>query len=243
LQLRIALVTGAVMLTAAVAGTAVAGPNTSQTVDMTLSPAKAGTKSKPKRHELSFEATTTEPDGTQPPTIAKAVVYFPKGLRFNPGKFPKCKYESLFFNRPEECPAGSKVGSGSATAVSGDLTATPKLTAYNGEDGKSLSIYVTLQFPYLIAQPFKATLSKGTTAYPNKLTLPIPSNLQEPVPGVIAAITKFAMTVGATTRRDGKRIGYIETVKCPASGSFKVKGVFTARDGEQFTAESETPCD
>jgi hypothetical protein len=234
----------AAALAFAAAGTAEAGPNTQQVVSMKLSPSKAGTKKKPANVRLTFEAATTEPDGSQPPTITNVELYFPKELRFNPSKFATCSMADLMPGDPSVCPRASKVGTGSAEALAaaGAIRAQPALTAFNGAAGNELILYTSLQTPINLNQAISARLSKTGGAFAHKLTMPIPSNLQEPIPGIVATITKFSATIGGTVKKNGRKTGYIELVGCPRSKKLKIRGVFTTRDGQQLTAENTTPC-
>jgi len=240
LIVRIAVTAGIAML----AGTAVAlaGPNTQQRIILKVSPSEAGTAKKPKSVSLTFETGTSEPDGTQPPTMTQAVIYFPRGLKFNAKKFPSCDMETLEFEGKAKCPLKSRVGSGSATAVAGTIVAEPTVTPFNGPGGNKLLLLVEMQSPIVINAPMEATLTKVTGKYSYKLTLPIPAFIQEPGPGILAAITRFTVKAGSTITRDGRKYGYIETVSCPASHEWKIKGVFTARDGQQLISESTARC-
>jgi hypothetical protein len=196
-------------------------------LDLKLSPSKAGTKKKPKGVKLNFHLTLGTDDGTSPPTTKETVVSFGKGIKFNASKFPSCSLATLNSKGPKACPKGSKVGTGSATALVGGspgepaptTTETLKVTAYNGPGGKKYELYLDGDSPAVIKQAIEGTLSKASGDYGYKLDVTIPPNLQQPVPGVFAPLVDFKVNTGGTyTKKKGKKktkYNYIETTSCP----------------------------
>jgi hypothetical protein len=232
-----ALATLAVAIAAVFALTSVASAATSAKLDLKLSPGTAGTKKKPSGKKLNFHLTQTTDDGTSPPTFSTVVAYLGKGLRFNYTKFPKCSNSTLNSKGPSACPKGSKVGTGSALALVGGspgepaptTTETLKVTAYNGGSGK-YELWLDGDTPANIKQALEGTLSTATGDFAWKLTVPIPANLQQPVPGLFAPVIDFKVNTGATiTKKKGRKkvkYNYIETTGC-TGGSWKFRADIT----------------
>jgi hypothetical protein len=227
---------------AAVFGFSTVAQATTLKSDLTikLTPGGAGTSKKPKGQTLNYHVTVGTDDGTSPPTTATTTVSFGKGIRFNAGKFPSCSLDTLNSKGPSACPKGSKVGTGSATALVGGspgepaptTTETLKVTAFNGPGGKKYELYLDGDSPAVIKQAIEGTLSTATGDFGYALTVEIPPNLQQPVPGVYAPLVDFSVKTGGTltktkTKRvKGKKrkiktkINYIETIGC-TGGSWK----------------------
>jgi hypothetical protein len=211
----------------------VAQAATVSTLDLKLSPSKAGTKKKPKGVKLNFHLTLGTDDGTSPPTTKETIVSFGKGIKFNSNLFPACTLEVLNGKGPSGCPKGSKVGTGSATALVGGSPGEPKptttealkITAFNGPQGKSLLLYLDGDSPANIKQAITGTLKKSSSPFAYELDVTIPANLQQPLPGLYAPLVKFTVNTGATLKKKkGKKtikINYIETTSCPSGAAGK----------------------
>jgi len=191
-----------------------------------LTPGGAGTASKPKGQTLNYHVTIGTDDGTSPPTTATTTVSFGKGIRFNAGKFPTCTLSTLNSKGPSGCSKGSKVGTGSATALVGGSPGEPapstsetlKVTAFNGPGGKSYLLYLDGDSPATIKQAIEGKLGTATGDYGYKLDVTIPANLQQPVPGLFAPLVDFKVNTGGTyTKKKGTKktkYNYIETTAC-----------------------------
>jgi hypothetical protein len=220
--------------------------NTEQGLAVKASPTKAGTKKAPKNASLDVTTTTTNKDGSQPPVVSKAVIYFPKGFEFNGKYFKSCTAAILDAKGPSGCPKGSKVGTGNAEAMAGTDKFPPAvIDAFNGPGGKKIELYLTI--PSIgLAQTIEGSISKATGAFAYKLTVPIPENIQQPIPNMFVSLTRFNTKVKATTvakvGKKKRKVGYVETVSCPKTRKWNFKGVFTTRDGQTMTATSSQAC-
>jgi hypothetical protein len=223
-------------------------------LDLKLSPSKAGTKKKPKGVKLNFHLTLGTDDGTSPPTTKETVVSFGKGIRFNASKFPSCTLDTLNSKGPSACPKGSKVGTGSATALVGGSPGEPapstteslKVTAFNGPKGKTYLLYLDGDSPAVIKQAIQGTLGVATGDYGYKLDVSIPANLQQPVPGLFAPLVDFKVNTGGTyTKKKGKKktkYNYIETIAC-TGGSWPFNADLTfANDTSTVSAPTKQSC-
>jgi hypothetical protein len=209
--------------------------NADQGLDISISPTKAGTKKKPANVKLKVTTTTTPKDATAFAT-RQAVIHFDKNLVFNPGKFKACTAATVQSNE-SSCPSGSKVGSGSAVGTAIGQTSNLTVSAYNGSGGKLL-LHVTAATPLQIDSVITASLKTDTGKYGKKLVVPIPDNLQQPVPGVFATLKQFITTVKATS----KGVPYVGLAGCPSSKKLSFKGDFTFTDGTSLSATDTVAC-
>jgi hypothetical protein len=214
---------------AVVASTAFAAVTTKITIKASISPKKVGTPRHPVPITLTTEVDmTNDPAAKQPPTLDKAIVFFPKDAIQNGNLFPSCSAKILNGPGDNRCPKGSKIGSGFAngTIQFGTINERVSITMFNGAKGKLVLFHVQGFNPLLINQTVEAKLQKlhgGNYGY--KLTFPLPHNLQEVGPGQFAGVNKFFVKVGATIKSHGKKRGYLETIGCPKNTT--IQGTFS----------------
>lgn len=207
---------------------------------------KGGSKKHPVAHGVKISTGTRETTpGVLPPTTAKAVIYFPRGTRFNGKHFPSCSATRIRSARSvEDCSRRAMVGDGDAEAeapggvVQNDVT----IDVANGRKGRYVNLFVQGTTPLRIQSNIVARIGKASGPYRYKLTVPIPQNLREPAPGVRVAITDFTVSVDRIRRKiDGERRGYLETYSCPKNG-WKFKGIFTYANGDKKTVTDRVKC-
>jgi hypothetical protein len=236
----------------------VANAATVSTLDLKLSPSKAGTKKKPKGVKLNFHLTLGTDDGTSPPTTKETIVSFGKGIKFNASKFPSCTLAKLNASGPSACPKGSKVGTGSAVALVGGSPGEPapttteslKVTAFNGPKGKTYLLYLDGDSPANIKQAIEGKLGSASGDYAYKLDVTIPPNLQQPLPGLFAPLVDFKVNTGGTytktTKSHGKtkktKYNYIETSSCPSGGWLFNAALTFANDPSTVNAPTKQTC-
>jgi hypothetical protein len=233
------LVVAALSLT--VAGTAYA-VNATQGLKASVSPSKHGTKTKPAGINLGIETITQDPtsSGDQPFATTVAVIHFDKNLKFN-GKHLKSCSNAQVESDNTKCPAGSKVGSGTASGVALGATEHLTVTEYNGPGGNSIELLVDGSSPLQIHSTIEGKLTKDTGLYGYKLTVPIPAGLQQPAPSVFATLTDFNTHTSGKAKGTDKK-PYIGLVGCPASKKLNFKGDFTYTDGTSKSATATVPC-
>ena len=166
----------------------------------------------------------------------EAVIHFDKALIFSPKKFKTCSAAKVQASETS-CPKGSKVGSGSAVGTAIGQTSNLKVSAFNGPKGK-LMLHVTASTPLQIDAVIQASLKKDKGKYGSKLVVPIPENLQQPVPGVFATLKQFVTSVKATS----KGVPYVGLASCPKSKKLSFKGDFTFTDGTTLSATDTVKC-
>jgi len=231
------------LLTAAVAAvsigvTSVANAvNADQAIKVSTTNKKAGTKAKPKSvGKLTVETITTPHDAAPAYATTKAIIHFDKNLVFGASKFPSCTKAQA--EQGSAACTKAKVGSGSAKAVVSAINANPNLTvtAYNGPGGKKLWLLVK-EPTFQINSVLDGTLSNDTGKYGKKLTVLIPANLQQPLPGVYATLTDFKTTVGGTS----KGTPYVALKGC-SGGKLNFAGEFYFTDGSMNPAKTTSKC-
>ena len=208
--------------------TAIAQAATTQTLNASVSPGKAGTPKKPKGVKLTVGLATRTNAGEPIPASSRAVIELPKELRLNGKHFASCTLANAAKN---SCPPGSRIGTGAAKAnIAGQVADIPVI-AFNGNKGKSLMLYLNITKPVVQQAALEGKLSGRT------LTVDVPPALQQPVPGLFTPLTDFQVSIKAsvTKRVKGKRtkINYVELIDCPASKKLSFKSTNTYADGSQ----------
>jgi hypothetical protein len=175
------------------------------------------------------------PSGLQPHTLTSATLLFPQGASLNSARFRSCSPVKLQAKGTRACPAGSRIGSGSASGVGGKPGETPILTenlsidAFNGPHGKSVLLWLTGTQPAAINNVLIAKLTKAHGPYSYRLTLTVPPGLQS-IAGVQVAVTRFTTTVGAFRSVKGRRVPWLRAPVCPLGATLPLQGVFTFND-------------
>ena len=246
-------VLGRIAATVAVATTIAAAPGagarTLVSISGVASPAISAFTLTPQTVSLTIDTRfSTDVAGELPGTVTKAVIYFPHGPRVNGRLFPSCDPKRLqrFRGAPFACPAGSRLGGGTALGTSPQFTGVIehlKVDLYNGAGGRSIVFFLHGENPVLLAgmivAPFTA-LRGGRWGY--RLTLPVPHDLQEIASGIFASLLDFKVTTGGSVRRGGHRYGFIETLACPPGALVPVRGVFSFLGGSSATSDSYIAC-
>jgi hypothetical protein len=208
-------------------------------ITVKVTPKKHGTKKKPKNVTLFVDVGSDAPaDPSQGYATSSTTIHFDKNLVFG-GKYMKSCSKSQVLADYTKCPKGSKVGSGSATGTAVGATDHLQVLAFNGPGGNKIELWVndngTLKFTAVI----EGTLSSDSGVYGKKLVVPIPSQLQQPVPGVYATLTDFQTTVKGT---GSKRRPFVGLKGCPSDKALKFGADFTYTDGTSATPTTTAPC-
>jgi len=180
----------AALASIALASVAVA-QNTDVTAATTVSPTKSGTKKKPK----SIKVTTFVKNNIEGTTAAKIEIDFPKTVKISGKGLTSCKLAAIQANGPGACPAKSKAGTGLSHAVVGPdrIPLNFDVTAFVG--GKNLVIFYIEQQVGTVTKALQGKISKGSGKFAQKLVITIPPDLQQPAPGLYAALTDLKSTL------------------------------------------------
>ena len=155
-----------------------------------LSPTKAGTKKKPK----AVKITTFVKNNIEGTTASKIEIDFPSTVKISGKGLTKCPL-SVFANGDEGCPAKSKAGAGVSHAVLGPQHAPLNfdVTAYVG--GNNLVVFWIQQQGGTVNKALQGKISRASGKYKQKLVITIPPDLQQPAPGLYAALTDLQSTL------------------------------------------------
>jgi opacity protein-like surface antigen len=234
----------AAVLSIAVAAVALAqNPDPSTTapdVKVTVSPAKAGKKSKPKNSTLKLFVKNNRTDAT----VSTITVFVAKNVKLNGKGFKFCSGSKLNSQGKTACPAGSKAGSGTANAVVGPDRVPLKFTVDAYVGSKSSIIFYTQQVGGTVRKALTGKVSKASGKYGSKIVIKIDPDLQQPAPGVFSSLVDLNTTIKAKRgkhflvtsngcpkdkkHRFGVKFGFAPNATFPATGS--VSGV------------TDTPC-
>jgi len=181
---------------AALASIALASVAVAQTADVesttTVSPSKAGTKKKPKAIKVSTFVKNNVPNTT----AEKIEIDFPSTVKISGKGLTKCDLAE--FSKPggkANCSSKSKAGTGVSNAVVGPQRAPLKfnVSAYVG--GKNLVIFYIEQQGGGVTKALQGKISSASGKFKQKLVITIPPDLQQPAPGLYAALTDLKSTL------------------------------------------------
>ena len=218
-----------------------------------VTPAKAGTKSKPRPVSLTanpfFDDISADLNDQVQFATVNANVFFPKDAVFNGKYFPSCAPTTVFQDE-SRCPRGSLVGTAVGRGLGLGLDETVKGKFFNLPGGKGETLLVTGESPLIIREIVGATLTTlSDPLYRYKLTFSVPQNLQSPAPGVIAAVMAFNTKIPLQyVTKKKKKIPYIANSGCTGGKwNFKYVADYTTSydgtlDGGTQTVETSQPC-
>jgi hypothetical protein len=254
---RISLISAAVaVLVLAVAISAYANLPSSQTtfaVTSTVTPKEAGTSKSPKavKERLGMSGATTTGAGS-PQTSKRIDIQLPKTLKWYGDKLPKSKRcdggKASDQKSDSVCPKASKIGSGHVDASNSNETTQSRiteaidLTAYVLKDG-SLGLWLHAEKPAVIDTMLTGKISKQHT----KISVAIPSNVQQPVAGVPTGIDNLTFTLKGKVKakakkgKKGKSYGAISSIGCKQK-KWTVSVTNFYADGGKITKSDDSPC-
>jgi uncharacterized low-complexity protein len=219
-----AALTGALVLSMAGVAHAQISNSTFELTKFTASPAKSGTKKKPKAVKLSLGVAGATKDGLgQPSTSTSLKITVPKGLNWNGKAWPKSKRCSPSVRSVSDCPKGSKVGGGQVDAQALTTIEKIKTTAFVLTNG-NLGLF-------LEGSPLPLNFMLQGKVKGNTITVAIPLNVQEPAPNVPSAIKTLSFSLTGKTKVKGKTRGVIESTSC-SGGKWTLKFENIVTDGK-----------
>jgi hypothetical protein len=180
---------------AALAALALASVAVAQDDDITattkITPSKAGTKKKPK----AVKVTTFIKNNVEGTTAEKIEIDFPKTVKISGKGLTKCSLSAIQASGPAACPAKSKAGSGLSHAVVGPdrVPLNFDVTAFVG--GNNLVIFYIKQQGGTVSKALSGKISSASGKFKQKLVITIPPDLQQPAPGLYAALTDLQSTL------------------------------------------------
>jgi hypothetical protein len=183
----------AAVLSIAVASVALAA-NAAPDVTAKLTPGKAGTKKKPKNSKLRLFVKNNQTDAT----VDTITVNIGKQVKLSGKGFKKCSANTLNTQGKAACPAGSRVGGGTAHAVVGPGHAPVGFTvdAYVA-DKNTIIFYTQQEAPGTVRKALVGKVSKASGKFGSKLVITIDEDLQQPAPSVFSSLVDLRTTIGA----------------------------------------------
>jgi opacity protein-like surface antigen len=234
----------AAVLSIAVASVAVAqNPDPSASapdVRVTVSPAKTGTKKKPRNSTLKLFVKNNRTDAT----VDTITVNVAKNVKLNGKGFKYCSASKLNSQGKTACPAGSKAGSGTANAVVGPDRVPLKFTVDAYVGGKSSIIFYTQQVGGTVRKALVGKVSKTSGKYGSKIVIKIDDDLQQPAFGVFSSLVDLNTTIKA---KRGKNY-LVTTNGCPKDRKHRFGVKFGFRPNATFPATgsasgvTDAPC-
>jgi hypothetical protein len=181
----------------ALAVTAVAIAQTqSATLTTSVSPTKAGTKKKPASTKLKFTVNNKNPNAT----LSSLDITTPATLKVSAKGFPKCSEDGIL---NDDCPKGSLVGSGTASAILG----------VNNPPDKARSP-LTFKIKAFVAGPKEIDFRLASNELKNlvvispgklngrKLTIQVPEAAQSPDGVTFAGLQEIKSTLGGKFKKN-----------------------------------------
>jgi hypothetical protein len=244
---RIGLIALGALAAAALMVTPAFAVNSTLKFQVTYSPTKVGTKSKPAAVKLFTRPyyDTLAPDADAPFAWKQARIFFPKEGVFNGKSFPSCAASKLTTAAGRTSCKKAEIGKVDAKGFALGLVEPLKVQIFNLPGGKGVAMYLQGDNPVIIDHVISGILTKisGDPLYGYKLTFDVPSDLQQPAPGAWATPLDFKVTIPAKTVKKGKKkIPFIGTTGCPSSGKLSAKIETDNTDGTTTTVETTAPC-
>ncbi len=235
----------AAMLSIAVAAIAVAqNPDPSASapdVTATVSPANAGTKTKPTNSTLKLFVKNNRTDAT----VDTITVNIAKNVKLNGKGFKYCTAAALNSKGKTACPAGSKAGSGTANAVVGPGRSPIKFTvdAYVGSR-TSVIFYVQQVAPGTVRKALTGKISRASGKFGSKIVIKIDEDLQQPAINVFSSLVDLRTTIKAKRGRNY----LVSSNGCPSDRKHRFGVKFTFKPNATYpatgsvTGTTDTPC-
>jgi hypothetical protein len=234
----------AAVLSLAIAAVAVAqnpDPSTSAPdVRVTVSPAKAGTKKKPRNSTLKLFVKNNRTDAT----VDTITVNVAKNVKLSGKGFKYCSAAKLNSQGRTACPAGSKAGSGTANAVVGPGRVPLKFTVNAYVGSKNSIIFYTQQVGGTVRKALVGKVKKASGKFGSKIVIKIDEDLQQPAPGVFSSLVDLNTTIKA--KRRGNFL--VSTTGCPSDRKHRFGVKFSFAPNSTFpatgsvTGVTDTPC-
>lgn len=236
--MRRAALFAAVGLTSVAVGSAVAA-DVDQGLEIKLTPNTAQKKGATvKKYKLFVETTTKINNEEEKFATKRAVIHFDKNLVFAKSTYRSCS-KAQVAQDDSKCPSASRVGKGTASAEAvGQTQDDLVIKAYDGPGATKFFLKIEGNEPLKIDSVLDASLKTDTGKYGKKLEVLIPNNLQQPLTGVFATLTRFTTTVFALSKGQS----YVSLKACPTSKKLFFKGDFFFTDGTSKTATDTIAC-
>jgi hypothetical protein len=152
-------------------------------------------------------------DAEPPATTASVTAYLPPDVSLQGDGFPRCSLATIAQAGVEACPDGSQLGSGTIRGLVGAARAPVEFGAYVVNGSSPGGVIFHLFIPGSLQFAFEGqVVPSNDPAFGSMLVVPIPPELQQPVPGIYHAITDFDLLLHANAAGP-----YVAIGGCPPS--------------------------
>jgi len=196
-------------------GAVAQAPAPSHTSQMGITPSQAGTSKKPK--SVTKWSLAIRNDKAAGSTASKIEISLPKTLKLNTKGFTTCSESKLSNSGPASCSPKSRLGGGTASAVLGPTSPSPAPLAFKNTFfvGSATTFNIFLeQVGGDVAKVLVGKISKAGGAYGQKLTISIPKDLQQPVPGTYSALADIKASLRGMAGSGSKKHSFLESTGC-----------------------------
>lgn len=222
----------ALLAVVAAAALAQAPPPITVRVYPKVTPNRAGTPAHPQGVRLDVRIKVGVPEGYDPPLLSEIDVWFPRGSRYNGGRYPTCSARTLERDGPAGCRTASIMGYGGGIARADTTFSYPKITVVNGGQGL-VYFYTVLNNPARVQEPVPGVVTKLSGRWSYKLHVVIPKNLQV-VAGIPLVLQSLHIAAG--------RGDWLATTYCPPDHKWRWKALAVFDDGQQLAPNGVVGC-
>lgn len=195
-------------------------------------------KGQPWNMNLFVETKFGTDDGSPISPVRHMQMKFPSGSKFNGSSFATC---SLTKVEKQNCPSGSKIGTGTATALLGSDVVDARVTVYNGPGTDSKrEIYMYSRALSTITFVLKGTMRKASGKYGYTMDITVPPIVPELSPGGVP-IVSFETSIGGNVKKKGKSVPLVSS-PTSCKGGWNFAATFTYASGASGTVNSAIPC-
>lgn len=199
---------------------------------------------------LKVTATAAVPGGAIPNPLTALVIDVPAGITYNFASAPTCPQLTVADHKGPtlpKCPAGSKIGSGTAQLMA---NLGPGNAPFN--ESSILAIYLTSRSPVRaevwgygatpVQQtiPFPGTFTPAPKPYADKISVNIP-----PIPtvpgGPNASVVQLSFSLGDTFKAKGKTVGLFDLPKKCTTLAYAATATFTDGAAAPITGKVKCP--
>lgn len=240
---RLAALTAAAAALGAVAAPSALAADHTQKLNIGAELVKQQPKGKPWIVNLLMGADFGMSDATVPAPLSNMKFSFTAGAKVHPEAFKVCTEATIRDQGPGSCPAGSKIGSGTANAVALETDFPADVQVFNGpKKGSARQIIVHARAIQTVQVVLVGTLRQTSGRYGYVLDIPVPPIATVGGTENNASITTFNVKVGGYGRVRGKKVPFVEApTKCTGRG-WPFLGQFQYTDGASGSSAATIGC-
>jgi hypothetical protein len=220
---------------AGASATPVSGPH--ETIDSQFTTTQAGAPT-----GFVYDGTyhaAGDPNGN-PPYMRKMITYNPAGLRYDTSVPKRCTASDveIALKGPSACPAGSRLGGGTASALFLGNPSTVDVDVFNNKD----EIMIVGHSPFLTQVSRGHINPDSSVQFASPTCFPSGSSTPCPVDDLLQTASHIRTTPYTKTSNGGVRSYETTPPTCPASGHWETPVRFWWSDGTVDTVTTQQAC-